>query len=423
MANWIDFSSITGSGNTNITVTGSPLYDTTPRVASYNVFTPYGEQKNVHILQTDTLSGSGFTVFYNVTRTGNTQILSSSIDLTSNEYANMTMSVDGGEYISLAKTYSFRTKGLHQVNFLSTYVGNNMFNVGVSGTAINAQYVILNTVTEIRMQAFWGCAELLCVYITSNLTTIGYGAFGNCGKLEYINLPNTLTSMSGGSAFVDCVSLTSITIPNSCTDIGSACFWGCDNLKTIVLPSGLTEIKRLAFSDCPSLTGITIPNSVTSIGEAAFWADISLTTITIPNSVTTLGVSAFENCTGLTQAVLPSGLTIIPNNLFAVCDSLGNVEIPSGVTTIGTKAFEQNRARTSLSIPSSVTSLDRYAFMNCTSLTTIHSYMPIAGDCPYFGRELQNNGILIYPRNTDYSAWLSTEPYCLGYFNWRGVED
>ena len=93
----------------------------------------------------------------------------------------------------------------------------------------------------------------------------------------------------GDKAFGWCGSLISINIPNSVTTIGKQAFDGCGSLTSINIPNGVTTIGEGAFGWCKSLTSINIPNSVTTIGIEAFWACNSLTSINIPNSVTTIG--------------------------------------------------------------------------------------------------------------------------------------
>lgn len=48
------------------------------------------------------------------------------------------------------------------------------------------------------------------------VTSIGYGAFKDCGSVTNISMPNNVTSI-GSFAFYDCSSLTKINIPNSVT--------------------------------------------------------------------------------------------------------------------------------------------------------------------------------------------------------------
>ncbi len=58
------------------------------------------------------------------------------------------------------------------------------------------------------------------------VTTIGYSAFFNCGKLESITIPESVTNI-GDYAFADCTNLENVSIPDSVTSIGVLAFHRC----------------------------------------------------------------------------------------------------------------------------------------------------------------------------------------------------
>ena len=94
---------------------------------------------------------------------------------------------------------------------------------------------------------------------TSNIISIGNGAFRSCSSLTTVNLPDGLTSIEG-NAFQNCSSLTSISLPDSLTSVGNGAFYGCTSLTTINLPDSVTSIGSNAFYNCPSLENVTIEN-------------------------------------------------------------------------------------------------------------------------------------------------------------------
>lgn len=116
----------------------------------------------------------------------------------------------------------------------------------------------------------------------SACTSFGYMAFSECDHLEYINLPESLTS------------------------VGAMCFRNC-KLTSIEIPPRLSEIAGSMFTNCSKLTNITIPETVTSIGSSAFSGCYSLTEMTILATTppTLKDVNAISTTT--TKIYIPSG--------------------------------------------------------------------------------------------------------------------
>ncbi len=172
-------------------------------------------------------------------------------------------------------------------------------------------------VTRIADYAFFNASGLTTVTFadSSQLTSIGNGAFQNAGNLTSITIPNSVTSI-GDYAFTDASSLTSINVDafnaNYSSDIRGVLF---NKLKTtlIAYPIGNTT------------TTYTIPSSVTSIGEIAFYGASSLTSITIPSSVTSIGESAFEGASSLASVTIPSSVVSIGDYAFYGASSLTSV--------------------------------------------------------------------------------------------------
>ncbi len=155
----------------------------------------------------------------------------------------------------------------------------------ISGTGKMWDYdLIYDDNGSYKTSAPWGeCySSITSVVINDGVTSIGYGAFGNCSSLTSVTIPDSVTSI-GYSAFENCSSLTSVTIPDSVTSIGGYAFCDCSSLTSVTIPDSVTSIGVWAFSGCSSLTSVTIPDSVTSIGVWAFGDCSSLTSVTIPN--------------------------------------------------------------------------------------------------------------------------------------------
>jgi hypothetical protein len=158
-----------------------------------------------------------------------------------------------------------------------------------------ALFGILTVIAALAMQAH----AQFNYTINADLTVTITGYTGPSGAVIIPPMINGLLVTSiGGSAFLGS-GVTSVTIPNSVTSIGAGAFWNCGSLTSITIPNGVTFIADGTFYECVSLASVTIPNNVTTIGSHAFDGCTSLASVTIPSRVTTIGDSAFADCTNL----------------------------------------------------------------------------------------------------------------------------
>lgn len=178
-------------------------------------------------------------------------------------------------------------------------------------------------ITSIKKNAFSGCNCLAFVSLPESVDLIEEAAFSDCKNLTTINFPKGRLSIKGG-AFSGCRSLTSITFLGE-TSIGANAFSGCSSLDFIILPEGITTISDRVFYDCSSLTSIIIPEGVTKIGNYAFHGCRSLVSISIPESLTSIGYYAFNGCSSLADIVLPKNISYINSKAFANCTGLTDV--------------------------------------------------------------------------------------------------
>ncbi len=288
-----------------------------------------------------------------------------------------------------------------------------------------AQFAILESITEIGSNAFYGCSGLNSLEIPKNVVSIGENAFANCPNLkiycyensyaheyakanevpyeviyevnlndwEYTINENSVTinnyigqslktivpdeidgkpvTIIGSFAFANNINLVSIEIPECITVIEESAFFGCENLIDVNIPQNVIEISSQLFENCLSLETIVIPESITSIGSRAFANCKSLLSIPIPENVTIIEEGAFFSCEKLTNVNIPEGITEISFQLFENCLSLEAIVIPESVTSIGSRAFANCKSLSSVEIPESVTIIKSGAFFTCENLIFI----------------------------------------------------
>lgn len=251
--------------------------------------------------------------------------------------------------------------------------------------------VIPNSVKDLGIGAFAGCADLKSVRLSNQLTKIEAETFFNCANLTSIDIPEGVTSI-GDDAFYGCRQLKEATIPSSVVNFGEYVFCSTGFTSMPKLPEGLTTIPYGIFQSCPLtsveipqnittidgcafnnclFTEIEIPASVTHIGVAAFARCKNLSSIVIPNNVTDIDFNAFKECSNLKTVTLSNNLNSLSEGIFSDCTSLESVVIPSGVRTIGKLAFWGCSSLSSISLPETMVEIGNQAFHGCSSLTRL----------------------------------------------------
>lgn len=240
------------------------------------------------------------------------------------------------------------------------------------------------------------------------VTSIGDGAFLNCGALNSITIPKTIIYV-GNCAFERAKSLKAVYI----SDLEAWCkikfggwqyanplylahrlYLNGEEIQELEIPNSITEIKDFAFQGMSSMTSVIIPNSVKSIGKEAFFR-CGLSSVTIPESVTKISSQAFYQCSLLSSVSFPESvfsvgemvftetpwLTEQPDGIVYVGKILycykgempdnTTIEIKEGTKGIAGDAFWGCSGLTSVTIPNSVVSIGFCAFCSCTGLKSL----------------------------------------------------
>lgn len=229
------------------------------------------------------------------------------------------------------------------------------------------------TVTTIAEYAFKDNEKVITVKIPSTVENIGQGAFYNCTKLTKIYGLGKCKNLDGiqNQTFYNCKSLNYILLPDGVTSIGEFAFKSCYQLKELQIPKTVEYIGKRAFDNCQSIKEIVIPEGIQFIEEGTFFSCFELTNVTLPEGLITIGDFAFANCYKLPTVKIPSTVKDIGNEVFNTCEMLKSLDFPNGVTAINSGMFIQCISLSHVSIPASVEYISFNAFDYCENLQEV----------------------------------------------------
>lgn len=278
---------------------------------------------------------------------------------------------DGASYTLTAGTYSGDKLTIPETcnGFPVTAIGNGAFE---NRNAAFTELTIPDSITTIGDRAFYGCTELVSVYVGDGVTKIGKSAFYRCDSLVSVSFGETSRLESiGENAFALCTSLAEISFPEGVVSVGNGAFGTCSSLVSISLPDGVEYIGTSAFTSCSSLECAYIGSSITAIGDSLFYNCGSLSAVNIPDTVTSIENNAFYRCESLATIAIPEGVSSIGEYAFRECTAIEEITLPESLETLGNGAFFSCTALKSVILPIGLTSLGASAFGSCSSLESV----------------------------------------------------
>lgn len=294
----------------------------------------------------------------------------------------------------------------NDTNFLFEDNGSSISVTGCSRSAVNIEIppeMNGKPVTDISVNAFWGCADLRSVTIPNTVTYIGANAFGECPGLSSVEISSGVEVIEE-YAFYNCPNLTSVNIPEGVTEIGWSAFAQCKSLADVTIPSTIQKIGYNAFADTPWLEAVykkdhllifndtlfsaketewkpTVPGGVKHIAESAFESSEYLKRITLPDSLETIGKSAFSGANYLSKITIPSNVSEIGEGAFNDCIAIKSINIPPALTEIKAETFSYCSRLEYMFIPDNIRTIGRDALASCMSLEYVTIDSP---DCVIF---------------------------------------
>ena len=261
-----------------------------------------------------------------------------------------------------------------------------------------------------------GFTDILVNGVSIKLRTV-YDVNSN-DVVEFVLKEDKISELS----FYGCSNLRVVTIPNGVVSIGEDAFRVCNHLRKITFPDTLISIEPYAFYDSDLLGMLKLPNSLTTIGGAAFCKCL-METVELPDSLNYIGDWAFGFCYELRFIEIPENVTYIGEYAFYECQYIDEITIPSGVTTLSPHLFDSCTFLHRITLPETLTTISNGVFYGCTYIKEIIIKAPVAPNLVDGSFEkIGSKGTLYYPEGADYSTWLSTDYYYLGYYKWDGVE-
>ena len=210
-------------------------------------------------------------------------------------------------------------------------------------------YVIPDSVVNIRSFAFRNCEFLENIILPNSLTRIGEEAFCLCKSLQNIELSNSLIEI-GKYAFRYCKSLRKIEFPDSVIEMGDYIFHQSRSLVEIKLPNSIQCIGEYVFSSCESLEAIECDNIYYQAIDGVLFDRKEKRCLcypkgkmgrkyVIPNGILIIGEAAFGDCRDLEEIILPESIKILENDAFHSCSKLKSIKLPNQISSIASSAF------------------------------------------------------------------------------------
>ena len=278
-----------------------------------------------------------------------------------------------------------------------------------SYTDLITAIVVEDGITQIPSYAFEYCEQAVSIRLPNTLTSLALNAFNDCGSLNNLLLPASVSTISGMSntgypAFIRCGSLTDVYY------LGTQDEWNSiPNAKYVTNQYAEMTMHFLELHEDPPTCTESGTQSYYTFGDNAIYADMYDLNKNVITALETLPAEhKFEDGTCVACGYTPvissgscgsdityvlygngnliitgtgemnnwSSLTSVP--WYQYRESVKNVVISDNITSIGDKAFCYFTAMTSLTIGADITKTGQFSFYDLSSLQDVYIKDPNA---------------------------------------------
>ena len=219
---------------------------------------------------------------------------------------NNLMNIDLPEKVRLVERSAFSNTGISAMNWPknATSIPDGAFVY----TNLK-EFTVPEGVTEINLQAFYGCTDLIKISIPRSVTYIGSDVFANCRNLTIYGFRDSAAEAYAKANTIKFVSADYKVI-----------FKDNGRTKKTEYVTEVRLVERSAFSNT-GISAMNWPKNATSIPDGAF-VYTNLKEFTVPEGVTEINLQAFYGCTDLIKISIPRSVTYIGSDVFANCRNL-----------------------------------------------------------------------------------------------------
>lgn len=240
--------------------------------------------------------------------------------------------------------------------------------------------------------------KLVSISLPKTLRYIGNCAFGYFPNMQYLEIPENVTTM-GTDIFCESNNLKTLKM-NAVVPPMVGSFSGTDKRKVYV-PDGSLHAYRLAspWNNCVLVGGegtfVSIDHVAAGelghfiLDKATYLQEVNKLTV-VSGNLNNDDWNTLKSMTNLVELDISGmAVTSIPSSAFENKWGLEKIVLPKKLETIGYAAFRGTGLK-EIELPENLTTLDSYAFQSCSSLANVKMSGKVTGISGYCFQECKN---------------------------------